>query len=133
MVTTMEPSHINAKNSAKAGPPSSENEKNRGTFNNRKKNNYCTEKLSQKVPACEFSNINAIKVQRISGPHRSQSDNKLFFSVGIMTCLNFIPTAFKSRKIVSLMGSFKVSKFGASLEPPAFEFVNSPSNTIVSS
>ena len=27
IVTTMDPSHINAKNSAKAGPPSSENEK----------------------------------------------------------------------------------------------------------
>ena len=49
-----------------------------------------------------------MRVQSIKGPHRSQSLKRLFFSTGYKTCINFCPTAFTSRKMVSRTGSSNV-------------------------
>ena len=55
-----------------------------------------------------FCNINASVTQSINGPHRSQSLNSALLFLGYKTCINFLPTAFRSRIMVRRMDSFSV-------------------------
>lgn len=72
-VTTIAPIHTITKTSANSGPP------------------------SFVFPSLEPWRIVAMNVHSTSGPQRSHSFSKLFFSFGYSTCLNLLPTARTSR------------------------------------